>query len=193
MWAREKGWSGHVCALRGGPIVRDLHVDFGGVENPMADQDHLLKSPALSCQKCGELISIFRVWTGPDSWFDRVQHVGTKGEFTFRDHAAFAPDSEAAASDTEERREMAIKVKKIAAGYTRKFNLGDYNSLELEASCWADIEETDDPAECLEVLQDVCKDAVKKGYIKMAKSIPAKQVAKGKQAVPEPTSNSPAS
>lgn len=38
-----------------------------------------------------------------------------------------------------------MRVTTISATYGRRFNLGDYNSLYLEAALTADLDDTDDP------------------------------------------------
>ena len=52
-------------------------------------------------------------------------------------------------------------IKTIAVTYQRKFNLGDYNSVELGVSAWASISEGEDEDVCIQILQDKCREAVR--------------------------------
>lgn len=64
-------------------------------------------------------------------------------------------------------------VKTISTGYSRKFNLGDYNSVELDCSIWASIAEGEDEEACMQLLWDKCRESVRGEYKKvMAKSAP---------------------
>jgi hypothetical protein len=66
-----------------------------------------------------------------------------------------------------------MKIDKIAAGYERKFNLGDYNSLSLEVTIWADVEDGDDPQAVIQAVQDKCRDSVKAEYARLKSKVPA--------------------
>lgn len=63
-----------------------------------------------------------------------------------------------------------MKIDKLSVSYARKFNMGDYNSLSLEATTWADLESSDNPVDCLEVLQEMCRVAVKNEYSRLRKA-----------------------
>ncbi|MBS9396035.1 MAG: hypothetical protein HEQ29_23975 [Dolichospermum sp. LBC05a] len=65
-------------------------------------------------------------------------------------------------------------VKTIAVSYERKFNLGDFNSATLGCSIWASISEGENEDMCTQLLQDKCREAVRKEYRKLLdKSKPA--------------------
>ena len=51
--------------------------------------------------------------------------------------------------------------KTISVTYGRKFNLDDYESLHVEQTLWADLDEGDDPADCQVELWDFAKQSVK--------------------------------
>ncbi len=65
-----------------------------------------------------------------------------------------------------------MKIDKISITYNRAFNLGDYNSLRLEATVWADVDEGDNPDECIRALQEQVRDAVKKEYGRLKDTVP---------------------
>jgi hypothetical protein len=77
-----------------------------------------------------------------------------------------------------------MKIDKVAGGYSRKFNLGNYNSLELEVTCWADLEEGDDPVMCIVRLQDLCREAVKREFSALRSRIAPGQSATAKSQIP---------
>jgi hypothetical protein len=62
-----------------------------------------------------------------------------------------------------------MKVSQVAVAYTRKFNMGDYNSLGLECTLWADLEEGDTSADVIQALQDQAREAVKREYARLPK------------------------
>jgi hypothetical protein len=82
-----------------------------------------------------------------------------------------------------------VKIKTIAAGYERKFNLGDYNSLNLEVTCWADLEDGDDPEASIQAIQDKCRNAVRAEYgryLQSASRVGHGQAVTAKQQASEP-------
>jgi hypothetical protein len=54
-----------------------------------------------------------------------------------------------------------MKVTAIAVTYGRKINLQNFNSLHIEVSAWADLEDGDDFAQSEEQLREQCRLAVK--------------------------------
>lgn len=54
-----------------------------------------------------------------------------------------------------------MKVKTISATYGRKFNLDDWESMELSCTMWADLDEGEDPAQCEAQLFAMARDQVK--------------------------------
>ena len=69
------------------------------------------------------------------------------------------------------------KIDKIACGYTRKFNLGNYQSLELEVTTWADLEPGDDPKQVCTGLQEFCREQVKQEFVHFSRSRAAQETA----------------
>ena len=53
---------------------------------------------------------------------------------------------------------MIIKI--AAVEYRRKFNLGNYESVEISASLWANIQEDEDESAIMEYLFQTCKGQV---------------------------------
>lgn len=51
-------------------------------------------------------------------------------------------------------------LKTISTTYGRKLNLGDYNSIHIEMSLWADLEEGDDEALAAEGLRQMARHQV---------------------------------
>lgn len=60
-----------------------------------------------------------------------------------------------------------MKVNSVAVCYERKFNLGDYQSLKLECTIWADLEEGDESQQVIQNLQDQARDAVKREFSRL--------------------------
>lgn len=58
-----------------------------------------------------------------------------------------------------------MHIKTIAVGYTRKFNLENYNSLELNTELWASIDEDEDEEACMNILHDKCRESVRREYM----------------------------
>jgi len=48
-------------------------------------------------------------------------------------------------------------IKTAAVEYRRKFNLGNYESIEISASLWANIQEDEDESAIMEYLFQTCK------------------------------------
>ena len=65
-------------------------------------------------------------------------------------------------------------IKTISATYERKFNLGDYNSMTVGATAWADLEEEDAEREAFAQLFASLKETVKE----QAMPVLSKQTAK---------------
>ena len=55
----------------------------------------------------------------------------------------------------------------IAVSYTRKFNLGNFNSVDLSCSLWAQIDAEEDEDCCIAILQDKAREAVRSEYHKV--------------------------
>ena len=79
-----------------------------------------------------------------------------------------------------------MKINTIAVGYERKFNLGDYNSLTLEVTCWADLEPGDDADERIFELQAKTREAVKAEYLRLRDKVKSGQSANSKSQIPAP-------
>lgn len=58
-----------------------------------------------------------------------------------------------------------MHIKTIAVGYTRKFNLENYNSLELSTELWATIDEDEDEEACIAILHSKCRESVRREYL----------------------------
>jgi hypothetical protein len=58
-------------------------------------------------------------------------------------------------------------VKTIGVSYTRKFNLGGYEHVELSCSMWARLSNYEDEIACTEILQDHVREAVRSEYYKV--------------------------
>lgn len=58
-----------------------------------------------------------------------------------------------------------MHIKTIAVGYTRKFNLESYNSLELKTELWASIDEDENEEACTNILHDKCRESVRREYL----------------------------
>ena len=54
-----------------------------------------------------------------------------------------------------------MRVRAISVTYGRKFNLDDYESLHVEETVWADLDEGDDAAVCEADLWGIAKAAIK--------------------------------
>lgn len=60
-----------------------------------------------------------------------------------------------------------MNIRTIAVVYTRKFNLGNYNLVELSCSLWAQIDPEEDEDCCIAILQDKTREAVRSEYHKV--------------------------
>lgn len=50
-----------------------------------------------------------------------------------------------------------MKIDKISVTYGRKVNLGNYSSLNVEISIWADIEDSDNPRDAMDSLWETAR------------------------------------
>jgi hypothetical protein len=66
-----------------------------------------------------------------------------------------------------------MRIKAIGVNYERKFNLGNYNSVVIGCSLWANIDEDEDEDTCILILQDKCREAVRSEYRKAKDTKPA--------------------
>ncbi|MDB9487564.1 hypothetical protein PN492_13570 [Dolichospermum circinale CS-537/01] len=81
-----------------------------------------------------------------------------------------------------------MRIKTIAVGYTRKFNLENYNSLELHTHLWASIGEDENEEACIEILHDKCRESVRREYLKYvnkSKPVPTFTINSGGEYVTE--------
>lgn len=53
-----------------------------------------------------------------------------------------------------------MRLKTVSVTYSRKLNLGDYNSVHSEVSLWADLEEGDDEATAADALRTMARNQV---------------------------------
>ncbi|MEG4197370.1 hypothetical protein [Microcoleus sp. Pol12A5] len=60
-----------------------------------------------------------------------------------------------------------MNIRTIAVSYTRKFNLGGFNSVDLSCSLWAQIDPEEDEDCCIEILQNKAREAVRSEYHKV--------------------------
>jgi len=60
-----------------------------------------------------------------------------------------------------------MNIRTIAVSYTRKFNLGGFNSVDLSCSLWAQIDPEEDEDCCIEILQDKVREVVRSEYHKV--------------------------
>ena len=59
-----------------------------------------------------------------------------------------------------------MQIRTIAVSYSRKFNLGNFNSVDLACSLWAQIAAEEDEDCCIQILQDKCREHVRGEYYK---------------------------
>lgn len=59
-----------------------------------------------------------------------------------------------------------MKITTVSVSYNRKFNLGNFNSVEIGVSLWAQIHEEEAEDTCIEILQDKCREHVRREYYK---------------------------
>lgn len=72
-----------------------------------------------------------------------------------------------------------MNIRTIAVVYTRKFNLGGFNSVDLSCSLWAQIDPEEDEDCCIAILQDKAREAVRCEYHKVTsnqKAVPTVKV-----------------
>lgn len=62
-----------------------------------------------------------------------------------------------------------MRVKTIAVVYGRKLNLGDYNSVSIEVSLWADLDTNEDVNAALNTLQEQAREAAKAEAMRLKK------------------------
>lgn len=60
-----------------------------------------------------------------------------------------------------------MQIKTIAVSYSRKFNLGDFNSINLSCSLWAQIAAEEDEDACIQIIQNKCREHVRAEYYKV--------------------------
>lgn len=59
-----------------------------------------------------------------------------------------------------------MKITTVAVSYHRKFNLGNFNSVDLSCSLWAQIDPQEDEDTCIQILQEKCREHVRGEYLK---------------------------
>lgn len=72
-----------------------------------------------------------------------------------------------------------MNIRTIAVSYSRKFNLLNFNSVDLSCSLWAQIDPEEDEDCCIEILQDKVREAVRCEYRKVTsnqKAVPTVKV-----------------
>lgn len=67
-----------------------------------------------------------------------------------------------------------MKLKTISTTYGRKMNLGDYNSVHIEMSLWADLEEGEDEAAAAEALRTMTRNQVMAEMARLKPELQAK-------------------
>jgi hypothetical protein len=60
-----------------------------------------------------------------------------------------------------------MNIRTIAVSYTRKFNLFNFNSVDLSCSLWAQLDPEEDEDCCIAILQDKAREAVRSEYHKV--------------------------
>lgn len=63
-----------------------------------------------------------------------------------------------------------MDIKTISVTYQRKFNLGDYESLEIGCSLWGQIDPEEDPEGATQFLFQQAKESVKKAALPLLKA-----------------------
>jgi hypothetical protein len=53
-----------------------------------------------------------------------------------------------------------MKITSISATYTRKFNLGDYESLEASETIWCQLDENDDPVDSMDQIMKIAVSSI---------------------------------
>lgn len=67
-----------------------------------------------------------------------------------------------------------MKLTTISVTYGRKFNLGDYNSVHIEMSAWADLDDVDDPVLANEALRQMVRNNVQSELARLRPELKAK-------------------
>lgn len=67
-----------------------------------------------------------------------------------------------------------MRVKTISAVYERKFNLGDFNSMTVGATAWADLDENEDSVAAYAALFTEVKEVVKEQSLPVVQKLKAK-------------------
>jgi len=62
-----------------------------------------------------------------------------------------------------------VNIKTVSVTYSRKFNLGDYNSAEIGVSLWADLEDYASERDALADLFERAKSAVREQAVPIVK------------------------
>jgi len=55
-----------------------------------------------------------------------------------------------------------MRPSKIAVTYERKLNLGNYESATIGVTTWADVDETETPAEAIQAAQELVREAARR-------------------------------
>lgn len=76
-------------------------------------------------------------------------------------------------------------IKTISASYQKKWNTGNYTSLELSASAWADLADNEDPVRAQNELAQHCREAVWFAF-KNREVPPVEKTEVTRIAIPEP-------
>lgn len=74
----------------------------------------------------------------------------------------------------------------ITVKYARKFNMGNFQTADLEVTLVASRDEGEDPAAAIAKLQDQARDAVRNEYRRLAAAQQAAPAASAPQAGPPP-------
>jgi hypothetical protein len=65
-----------------------------------------------------------------------------------------------------------LRINTVSFSYTRKFNLGNFEAVEISVAQWASVDEDEDPDEVVSFLAEQCKNHVKSnippGYTRQA-------------------------
>jgi hypothetical protein len=65
-----------------------------------------------------------------------------------------------------------LRTNTVSFSYTRKFNLGNFEAVEISVAQWASVDEDEDPDQVINLLAEQCKDHVRgnipPGYIRQA-------------------------
>ncbi|WP_026735970.1 hypothetical protein [Fischerella sp. PCC 9605] len=69
-----------------------------------------------------------------------------------------------------------MKTTTVSISYSRKFNLGDYESIELGCSLWAQVDEDEDSERVTEFLYLQAKQAVKEAAMPVIKASEYQQI-----------------